>query len=415
MQKRHSIRTRIYKLFAGFTFLLCLFYSALVLLYSWTVEDNVFNRIVSNEARYIEEQYKKTGEVSQPRSYFLILYGSWQDLPTSVYADHLKEPNRIEFKNGAGGTIHLRPIQLGGQTYILAGDISVFEVSPDYLPFITGTLLLILTIFFVVAIGFAWPLAQAASAPLIDLKKTVEAGKNNHLPERFSDKFPNNEVGYLAREIENSMTALKVMLKREQDFTRDVSHELRTPLTILKNLEFQQSKEPHASSIHVQQMADAVANMDQTISALLALARAETNEMTTLKLLAVVEDCIIEHPLLREEDDFDLKLEIPNKLNIIGNHSLLKILVNNLLSNALNHGANKELKIYVNEQTLVFENPINSSDSPCEISNRHRHQGLGVGLHLIRRICDALQWKVNIDESDIQFIARLDYRHTDIL
>lgn len=411
MQRQHSIRTRIYKLFAGFTLVLCLIYSALILLYSWTVEDNVFNRIISTEARYIEEQYRDAEEIARPRSYFLTLYSNWQELPPSVYAVHLKEPNRIEFKTDTGGTIHLRPIKLGAKTYILAGDISVFEVSPDYLPFITVTLFIILIAFSIVAVGLAWPIAQAASAPLLDLKRTIEAGKNKPLPIGFSGEFPNNEVGYLAREIENSMTDLKAMLKREQDFTRDVSHELRTPLTILKNLAFQQSKAPGTYSIHAQQMANAVADMEQIISTLMALARSETSEMRELRLLATIEDCIIRHPAFRDESNFDLKIEIPSELTVVGNPSLLQILINNLLSNAVNHGAQKQLKIYIKEHSLVFENPKGRSKGASEVSINPRHQGLGVGLHLIRRIVTILQWSVTTNETDTLFIVRLDYRH----
>jgi signal transduction histidine kinase len=413
MQRQHSIRTRIYKLFAGFTLVLCLIYSALLLLYSWTVEDNVFNRIVSTEARYIEERYSETGEIAHPRSYFLTLYRNWQELPSYIYGQHIKEPNRIEFKTDTGGTIHLRPIKLGTKTYILAGDISAFEVGPDYLPFITVTLFIILIAFSIMAVGLAWPIARAASAPLVDLKRTIETGKNSPLPNGFSREFPNNEVGYLAREIENSMADLKAMLKREQDFTRDVSHELRTPLTILKNLTAQKTPASDSQLLHTQQMANAIADMEEIISTLMALARSESSEITPIRLLASIEDCIIAHPAFRDGNAFDLQLEIPSETIVLGNPSLLQILINNLLSNAVNHGTQRQLKIYIEGHSLVFENPTSGSKRQGEVSINQPHQGLGVGLHLIKRICLILKWNVTTDEGATCFTVRLAYRHPD--
>ena len=413
MTRKHSIRTRIYRLFAAFTLFTCLSYSLLLLAYSWVVEDNVFNKIVENEARYIETQYETTGQLVPPRAQFLTLHDSWEALPGDIYRQHLSDPARIEFPAPDGGTWHLRPLHLGDETRILVADVSAFEVGGEYLPYVTLTLVGILALFSALALMIAWPVARAASKPLVALKDEVEAIDVDKLEPGFAASFPDNEIGYLARQIEHSLLQVKAMLKRESDFTRDVSHELRTPTTILKNLARQSEGETLLSAKQTSQLKAAVQELEQTINTLLALAREESQTVAPVVFLHALENSVVRHPDLASRDDFDLVIDIPADLTVSANANLLTMLINNLLNNALHHSAAPRLDIRAHDRKIVFTNPVCAPlphDPLASSSKGGRSRGLGQGLYLVQRICDAVGWQVETHVKDGMFAVELYYK-----
>ena len=81
---RRRIATRIRLLFIGFTLLLSAFFSLMLMAYAWMVEDNVFNRLVADEAAYITRVYAQQGRISQPQSRFMTLYSDWSELPGNI-------------------------------------------------------------------------------------------------------------------------------------------------------------------------------------------------------------------------------------------------------------------------------------------------------------------------------------------
>jgi signal transduction histidine kinase len=67
------------------------------------------------------------------------------------------------------------------------------------------------------------------------LAQQVIAQQTQTAPLNLTAFESTDEIGFLARTIENSTRELKISIKRESDFNPDVSHKLRTPLTVLNN------------------------------------------------------------------------------------------------------------------------------------------------------------------------------------
>ena len=129
-----SISSKIRWIFFSFTMLLSLFFVFMLLAYSWVVEDNIFNRLVAEEAHYIENTYDQLGIVSAPRPAFMKLYSSWMELPDHIQLLYQQSPDRVEFPLTNDGTLHVYSLQLGLNKMVLAADVSAYEVSKDYLP-----------------------------------------------------------------------------------------------------------------------------------------------------------------------------------------------------------------------------------------------------------------------------------------
>lgn len=401
-----SISKRIRLLFIGFTLMVSLFFALMIMAYSWLVEDNVFNRLVADEAAYIEQVFQQQGVIIQPQSRYMTLYSSWSALPQRIQLLQQQSPDRVEFPLADGGTLHLTTLQLGSQQMILAADVSRFEVSVDYLPAVVIWIIATLLIVSLLALYLAVRVSRIAVVPVQRLAKLV-GEKRPDQGVRFAATFADDEIGYLARTIENSINQLQAAFAREKAFTRDVSHELRTPVTVLRMLDSQLVEAGDLPEKLRSDYRQSVQSIDHTVTVLLALAREETLQQEPLCLLAEIEDCVVHHHGLAQDEDFELHVDVDRAFRVKANKNLLQILLNNLLDNAVNHGSGNDLSIRLKDKRLSFVNSTNQS-APANVFagqvKREQSQGLGQGLNLVQRICERSGWQVQAS-SDSQLFS----------
>ena len=107
MAKQGSITRAFSTLLLGVTFSIILIYSLLILAYSWLIEDNIFNRQVMNEARYIQDMFHSTGNVVSPRVAYMHLHPNWQGLSPEMKNQQLAPT--ILLKEGRASTSLLKP------------------------------------------------------------------------------------------------------------------------------------------------------------------------------------------------------------------------------------------------------------------------------------------------------------------
>ena len=409
MNLTESIGSKIRWLIISFTLFVSLFFISLLVIYVWVVEDNIFNRMVKEEARYIEQQYRQIGEVVPPRIPFMSLYRGWQSLPEDISLLRQQSPNRIEFPLNDGGTLHLTELQLGNTTWLLAADVSPYEMTKVYLPKLVPWILLILFVMGLCAFVLARYLSKSVVTPL----QHITFGVVNHNgidPLQFQQPFANNEIGYLADTICNSFNRLNATLQRETDFSRDISHELRTPVAVLKMVSGRiQAQEP--LDVHtVNRVKTAVCEIEQSLNVLLALSREESIETESLVLLQEIEHCIVNHFALSKEDDAKLTINIPPTYRIICNKNLLHMLLNNVLDNVINHASEVSLSIDLEEHQLTFSNPMEAMPQDNLLAPQVKSQsskGLGQGLHLVKRICEQYGWAVEVGKINREFTLKI--------
>lgn len=143
----------------------------------------------------------------------------------------------------------------------------------------------------------------------------------------------NDELGRLAQQF-NAMTAqVQAMLEQRRQMLLDVSHELRTPLTRLKlGLESLPEGEDRAS------LAEDVSELELLVNELLEGARLAHGrsqlQVENLDLVGLAKDTA-ESFSTKEPG---LKLELPSRLPMVGDKVRIQRLLQNLLTNAFNHG-----------------------------------------------------------------------------
>lgn len=412
MAYQESIQRKIRFSIVSFTAVVSVFLISLLVIYAWVIEDNIFNRLVSEEAGFIKQQYQLTGEVTSPRIPFMTMYGDWSELPESVQILRQQSPTRIEFPLNDGGAIHVTDIQLGNATYLLAANVSSYEISKDYLPKLLPWIALILLGTIFSAFTLARYLARQVVQPLQHIASRVVSQQSDQ-PLQFTQSFANDEIGYLAQTISSSFNRLQEALQREADFSRDISHELRTPVAVLKLVAGRLNSQAPLDEASISRVKSAIFEVEQSLVVLLALSREESVETQTLSLLQEVEHCVINHFSLSSRDDVELNIAIAPTYRISCNRNLLHILLNNLLDNVVNHASKVALSISLVDDQLVFSNPVNAVLSEDVLSPQVKGQhsdGLGQGLHLVKRICEKCGWSVEVSAIHGEFTLAIQFK-----
>jgi len=390
-----SINRTLQTAVVSFALILAVCLVGLLIAYAYVVEDNVFNRLVNSEASYLEQVYQQQDRVAQPRFPFMTVYANWQELPESVQDLHVRSPERVEFPASNGGTLHVQTLLLGNNEWVLAADVTGFEVSRDYLPRLVPWIGLI----FAIVLGAAWLLSfylgRSITQPLTRLSNSFKQSSDTAAPIELPTHLPPNEIGYLAEVVKSSVDKLQAALQREADFTRDISHELRTPITVLRFLVERLDGAKGLGAQHGKQLTEMVARIEETTTVLLALAREESVQTESLGLLAELEACVINHRKLSDLEDFELTINVPGSYRIHANQNLLQLMLTNLINNSIEHASEPMLHIELKGHALHWTNPVGDQtpENVTETSVKGpASQGLGQGLHLVKRICQLSQW-----------------------
>lgn len=360
MTRSHSLRRRLVGAFALFSLVTALCFSAFCLMFIYVVEDGFFHRMLDQEAAHQRSAWHKTGALAAPLRPFVTVHRDRSSFPPDLARATAGDQRGSEFAGDAGRHYHLRRVHLpGGPSPFVVAEVSAELVVRPRLSFIVTFLALSTLALLAITLGAGYWLARRATEPLTGLTALVAGALPGQLPQGFSNAFPDNEIGALARSLDLAMTRIAGFIEREQHFTRDASHELRTPLTIVDGaaqLLARQPLPPQAAA-QVQRIRSACAQMAQTVDALLSLAREELAEgegiSETVRLLPLIERAVIDHVHLLDGKAVEVVVDVDPAASADTHPGALAILVNNLVSNAFAHTAQGEVRISFDGQCLV--------------------------------------------------------------
>ena len=256
------------------------------------------------------------------------------------------------------------------------------------------------------AIGGLW-LAGRVIAPVTDLARAVtDAAPENplHLTKQGE---PDDEIADLAGAFDHYLAQLAAFVERERAFAADASHELRTPLAVIRGAAEVLADDPDLSAAQAARVARierAAADMTDLISALLLLAREETAPVeAACDAVQVARDCIARYQPLALARGTTLNLAAPDPVRLHVPPAMVAIVVANLVHNALVHTEHGVIAVRLDADRLTV------SDTGVGIGEEEIHQvfqryhrgpessGAGIGLSLVKRICDRHGWRIALD------------------
>jgi signal transduction histidine kinase len=225
---------------------------------------------------------------------------------------------------------------------------------------------------------------------------------------RIGAQFAGNELEPIARSIDTFMERLDGFVEREQSFTATASHELRTPLAVMRGavelLETQTVGRPGAGKA-IARIQRAVREMTEFTDALLALSREPQSLApadTTCDVYAVLARVIEDQRSVAPEKNIVLDIRGGGHLRVAAPESMVAMTLGNLVRNAVQHGTGGDILCRASGRELVVSNsgalPAGQLENIPPRFTSHPG-GHGMGLYLVRRICERYGWAIRLENA----------------
>jgi signal transduction histidine kinase len=290
---------------------------------------------------------------------------------------------------------------IDGEPLMLLYNITEWENQEHAVLTILGWgLLVVLALAIVLAILSAKP----ALKPVRDLTRRLASIQPGDRKQRIGSEFADSEVGVIANEFDRYLSRLDDFVDREKFFTTAASHELRTPLSVVMGaVDVMEAQGVQgASQRALSRIKRACEDMLAFIETTLYLAREDSrgiSELAECHLGQLLDE------LLRElQPQIDAhKLTITNRIDtdpvLKVSPSLTKIVISNLLRNAIEHTQEGAIEIaYANDLLTIADQgegiAAENLEKLFDRSFSTKADGTGMGLNLVKRICDRLGWAI---------------------
>jgi two-component system sensor histidine kinase TctE len=194
------------------------------------------------------------------------------------------------------------------------------------------------------AVLLVWLALVRGIKPLAQLERRIRARKPDDMSPLDDTAVP-EEVAPLVSSMNDLLSRLKVSLTTQKRFLADAAHQLKTPLAGLRMQADLAQRETDADELKksLKHIGQSSIRATHTVNQLLALARAETTGRSLAKqridLVDVVSEVMADSVPRALDRRIDLGYDGPapgeQATRLMGNATLLKELVRNLLDNAI--------------------------------------------------------------------------------
>lgn len=289
-------------------------------------------------------------------------------------------------------------------------DISHMKQNNHMLLVIFGGMLVI---FLILAYLLAIYVSKKALKPLSKLAaKLQHLSADTHI-EPLAPYFSEDEVGQVAKALDNYAQSLTDYVTRDKEFNADVSHELRTPLAVITSTVELIKSNPDINDkelSRINRIERAVKQSSELTETLLLLAREERKENQGLER---TQPAIIIRKILESHQD-TLKLK-PVKTKIIEKdwlqikapESVVSVVLGNLIGNAIKYSTEGTIYIIIDHQSVIVQDEgvgVHESELPKLFKRHYRanktsSKGSGIGLAIVKRLCDLYNWEIEIRQN----------------
>ncbi len=410
MRYRRRLRSRIILSFFLLGFgLTALFATATVLLRERLEDQLIGEALFQNVEDFAGQFYrdpegsgglpfqKITGIVYSERRFGNVPF-QWRDLPDGVH--EVTE----EDEKGRQRTYKLAVKKDDGHWFFLRYDITQERASQQQLMY---ALIGVVFLFSVMSLVIGFWSSKRVISPLTELAHRMKGMAGSDKPAKLAPHFANDEVGQLAAVLDDYAEQMTALVKRDREFNSDVSHELRTPLAVIRGateLLLANPDLPEKTRQRLLRIERAAVQSTDLTTALLLLSRNErgTGHTPLLKLCHQLADAsrtqLGGKPIeVIVEGDPNAIAEAPE--------AVLAVALGNLIGNACKYTNQGEVRIVVEPHQVRIEDTgpgLSEEDAARLFERGYRGSGAGgtvgggIGLSIVRRLCELYGWHVSI-------------------
>ena len=311
-------------------------------------------------------------------------------------------------------------ISINGKLYHLQTETNIEEADETMLAIAIVTLLF----FALLVIGFIFLNRRIAKQIWQPFRNTLKKLKSFDLTTQRAisfDKTNIEEFEELNQSLQKLIDKNISVYSQQKTFIENASHELQTPLAVLKSKLDLLLQNKNITS----EQAELLTAIDLPLSRitrinknLLLLAKIENKQFAEVENIELTE--VINETLELLSDYTTLKQisvdeNFSEKLFLSCNKTLLEILVNNLLINAIVHNTEQgKIQISFSDKTLTVSNTGKTALSNEKLFERFtisssETANSGLGLAIVKEICNRYNWHIhytfenNLHSFSVQF------------
>lgn len=204
----------------------------------------------------------------------------------------------------------------------------------------------------------------------------------------------NKSLLFLAEKAKSEYRSLK-------EFSEEMNHEIQTPISVIKSklellLQSNDLTEDNLALLETSlKNLNKLERINKSILLLNKLEHKDLFESTQLNLSAEIKNVLNDYNDFILTKNLSVKLSLDEKLTIIANHSLINILLSNLISNAIKHNVdngNINIELKSNELTISNTGKITNNEPEKYFERFYKesnsYDSVGLGLTIAKKICD---------------------------
>lgn len=405
----HSLRRRIFRSVAAVGVATAVLMSAAILFAYEDMERSMLHLVFADEEAFFRSHLDTHGNHLETANLTALFVPAGTNTPVPALFADLPVPYSGELQRGENSyLVHIDRVRDG--TLYLAKDVTLFERREALFRIVLGVSIL-LTL--VIGVALAHITAARISRPLARLATAVDTlvpGRKRTDGAGFPTDFEEAELRRIAQPFAHYLDELNRLMARERRLLSLASHELRTPVAAITGALDVIDKHAGngdgaaASERALRRIRVATDEMRAQIDAILALARTKTavslvaTEMDAL-CVSVIDDLAAAGLSTQR-----ISLAPPfGPASVATDPILAKMLVRNLLQNALQHTTADTVALSLSTNSLAVSDsgpglPVIYRSLLGQSAERNAPPEGGLGLYLVTLIAERLGWQLRTEE-----------------
>ncbi len=324
----------------------------------------------------------------------------------------------VSFGNVRGGKSkeeYLREIQFtiiaGGKNYLVKVD-KPLEETEDLLKVIIAVTVAMIAVILLMGYIINRIVIRRLWQPFYD---TIGKVQKYHLADQDALRLAQvdvDEFSLLNRSINEMMERIKRDYDALKNFTGQAAHEMQTPLAVIRtrlDVLMQNELLLEKNAAPITDIEKAVHRLSRLYQSLLLLTKVENRQFELneeISLDSIVAAKCNEHTEMAEAINLDMKLSL-QPTTILFHQHLAEIIVSNLYNNAIRYnkpGGRVEIVLADNVLSVSNTSDHQQLDSSKLFKRFYRdgvtEEGNGLGLSIVKQICDVAGYPVSYEYSD---------------
>ncbi|MGO1121058.1 sensor histidine kinase [Rhodovibrionaceae bacterium A322] len=411
--RRFAKQGRIYIL--GLLACAIVIYSIMLSYYFITGAKFIIGHDLRGFAEQFDEQLQVGNVIEPPSTWNTHVAFSYNDVPAAI-RDYVDEdelrPSDLEF-------VDLEPEQIipeagdsqgevfkafllrhplhDGRSLYLTRMLKEGDLRTEEERFLDGMLLFIITpglTFLILGIIAAHFFNRSLSTPILALNNWAQTLEIGDKANRSHPDFKFKELNKVADRLTEETSRLSDFIEREKNFLRHASHELRTPIAVIRgSLEILNKKGQSEDVMAVLgRMERANSNMQNLVETILWLNREDDSGPANARvnMVELVASVLEDHAHLLREKAVTIDTQYSKETILVPCKATpTRIIVSNLVRNALQHTLEGRVDISVTPQRLKVMSTENQERQSQELEE-------GLGLSLVRKIAEKMNWDLSL-------------------